>query len=133
VASHKVIPAEGKLDRAAVEEAVNRLGLKTVLVTRLMDFDQKQESLLLAPGAVMDINDWYDNYSTCYVYVSGPTTVFHTDKRTVVLGTKVFEVAQAKMVWDGDVRIRYSGANAQALKPFVTYMADRLKGSGLIP
>jgi hypothetical protein len=133
VASHKELPQFEKLDRASVEEVVRRLGLKTVLITRLVDFEQKEESVILGYGAALDINDWYDHYSTCYVYISGPTTIMYTDKRTTILETKVFDVADAGLLWNGRARVRYAGANAQALKPYVTYMANRIKGSGLIP
>ena len=97
IPSYAQIAEDGQADPKVLEEAVAKLGVDGVLVTRLVKRDKEtQVSGGYGPVAPMGFHGWYSSAWTGYYE---PPTVYQYD--VVTLETSVYSPQQSKLVWSG--------------------------------
>jgi hypothetical protein len=97
IPSYSQVSEDGQADPALLEQAVAKLGVDGVLVTRLVKRDKEtQVSGYYGPVAPMGFHGWY---SSAWMGYYEPATVYEYD--VVTLETSVYSPQQSKLVWSG--------------------------------
>jgi hypothetical protein len=99
IPSYTQIGEDVQADPAVLEQAVTKLGVDGVLVTRLVKRDKETQVTgggYYGPTAPMGLHGWY---SSSWVGYYEPATVYQYD--VVTLETSVYSPQQSKLVWSG--------------------------------
>ena len=122
--SYAVFSSSNRLDREAITSKMKELGMKTVLITSVVD---KQRHVYT--------DTWYDYYSHAYGAYGGAHTRTYTED-VYYLETKLFDRGSGKLIWTAlsetflvdDAAPDYD----QEIKSFINVMVKKMKEDNLL-
>ena len=102
ISSYTIIPSAEKLDKATVESEIKTLEVDAVLVTKLMNIEQKRTySRVVNPSQTqprLQRGGWVD-YSTDYEVAKDRGSYYKYE--VVSLETKIYDTQTDKLIWSG--------------------------------
>jgi hypothetical protein len=123
--SHKIFSQAGdKLDRQAIAAKVRELGIKNVLVVRLVSSYDVSRTIEGGYEAV-----WQDFYNEPYAFAPVPGMSY--DAEFFTIATKVYDVESEKLIWSSVTKVKVENSKEGAIDPFVSALMKQLEGSKL--
>lgn len=149
VASYRVFPAMAELDKAGVEERAQKLGLRGVLIARLLETEKVEiQEPGYGPGygpgfapyrhpyrdSFYRWPDYYRSWHSYYGYGYGyPYAPTWTREATVFrLETNLYDTASDRLVWSARSETTTFESPEKKLDEVVREIIGKLEGSGLI-
>lgn len=132
VASHTLVPRDGRLPEAVLRDAVARSGADGVLITRLVKVDRRTS---VSPGYVTAMpaygyySSFYGYYGSAYVYASPPVV---TQYDVVVLETNLWQATRENLVWSAMTETVDPSNVRAATADYSKVVIEALKEAGLI-
>jgi hypothetical protein len=129
VPSYTQVAEDGQADPAVLEQAVKKLGVDGVLVTRLVKRDKETQVSggSYGPVAPMGFHGWY---SSAWMGYYEPATVYEYD--VVTLETSVYSPQQSKLVWSGTTETFSPQDVKQETANFAVVIITALRKQGVI-
>jgi hypothetical protein len=127
VASYTLVREGEQLEEAAWKQLVTSNRFDTVIVSRLikMDVEQKKQMESDPKFLITPSNGGYGYYGYRYVYQPGFST---TPEETAILETRIFNVAEDKMVWaaQSQTDIEFGRDPEAQIRDFVRLMMGKI-------
>jgi len=127
VASHKFIPDTELPDKDVVIGKIRKLGVDTVIVTRIMDMETVRT---VVPGRSYIVPTYYTNYGTYYTHIYQPG--YTTTEGYAYAETNLYSVGDEKLIWSGRSETELTATRYKLIQAFVKHMIDRLADDKLI-
>jgi hypothetical protein len=133
IASHSLIPQDGKIDEPALKNTVREHGLDGVIMTRLVRIDTQT---VVTPSYVSTLpslryrDSLYGYYSTAWPpYGMAPEV---REYKSAVLETTLWNAADSKLVWTGTTSTFAPSSIQSATADFAKVMISELKTRDLL-
>ncbi len=129
VPSYTVIPQDGQAEQSVLEQAVKDLGADGVLITRLVNREQKTQVTpgYYEPVPAMGVYGWY---SSAWMGYYEPPTVYQYD--VVTADTSVYSVNAGKLLWSGTTQTFDPSNVAKETRGFAKIIIGALQKAGII-
>ena len=129
VPSYTIIPEDGQAEQAALEKAVEQIKADGVLVTRLV---QRQEKTEVSPGfyGPAPTMGFYGWYSSAWMGYYEPPTVYTYD--VVTLETSLYSPPQSQLVWSGITETFSPQDVKKETAGFAKVIIDALRKEGIV-
>jgi hypothetical protein len=133
IASHTLIPQEGKIDETTLKSAVREHGLDGVIMTRLVRIDTQT---VVTPSYVSTLpsvryrDSLYGYYATAWPPYGMPPEA--REYKSAVLETTLWNAADSKLVWTGTTSTFAPSSVQSASADFAKVMIDELKTRDLL-
>jgi hypothetical protein len=129
VPSYTVIPQDGQAEQSVLEQAVKDLGADGVLITRLVNREQKTQVTpgYYEPVPAMGMYGWY---SSAWMGYYEPPTVYQYD--VVTADTSVYSVNAGKLLWSGTTQTLDPSNVAKETRGFAKIIIAALQKAGII-
>lgn len=129
VPSYTVIPQDGQVEQAVLEQAVKSLGADAVLITRLVSREQQTQ---VTPGYYQPVPTMgmYGWYSSAWMGYYEPPTVYQYD--VVTAETSVYSVNAGKLLWSGTTQTFDPSNVAKETPGFAKIIIAALQKAGII-
>ena len=127
VASYTVVPIDELPDDNIVREKIGRLGVDSVIVTRLVD---RRTVETYVPGQAYALPGFYGSWGPYHRYVYSPGYVVADEY--AFAETNIYEVQGEKLIWSARSETLMSGTSQERMQSFVSIMVGRLLSDNLI-
>ena len=126
VPSHLLIPEDGQVPETRLQEAVERAGADSVLITRLVRVEQRTE---VSPGYYAPVPALgfgvYPWYSGAWLGYYEPPRVYQYD--VYISETSLYDVGRNQLVWSGTVQTRSPSNLDREIRRYVDTVIKALK------
>ena len=132
--SWAIFPGEERIPKSAVLKAVRQRGFDAVIVTRLLEVDEKTTHY---PGSTHVVPSAYAGYGM-HRYYGYAYDVVHTPPRTVTqqivrLETHLYDAASAELAWSAQSDTFDPSSTTAAIESVVDAVSARIAEDGLLP
>lgn len=134
VASYVYMPSlEEYQERDKLHAVVKKVGADAVLVTTLKAVDKEKEYVPPRTDWVPGVPVGYGYYGYYYQAMRPVYTPGYTRTKTVVrLETRVFSVAEEKMVWAGNTESFNPSSSSKVIREIAKLVVEEMQSAGLI-
>lgn len=126
VPSYQLIPEDGPVPEARLQEAVERAGADGMLITRLVRVEQRTEVspgyYAPAPAVAIGVYPWY---SGAWLGYYEPPRVYRYD--VYISETSLYDVRRNQLVWSGTVQTRDPRDLDREIRHYVDTVIKALK------
>jgi hypothetical protein len=129
VPSYTVIPEDGRAEKEVLEKAVQELGADGVLVTRLVNTQQRTQ---ISPGFYYPAPalGFYGWYSSAWMGYYEPPAIYQYD--VVTAETSLYSPPQSQLVWSGTTETLAPTNVKKETTGFAAIIIEALRKQGII-
>jgi hypothetical protein len=128
VAAYTLFPGDTIPDKATLKQQLEKNGIDTVLITRVVDRKNVQTYV---PGMTYShYNTYWDYYGTSLDYAYSPG--YTVDNVEAVLETNLYNVASEQLQWTATSETTTQGDNNDIIKSFISEMVKKMQKDKLI-
>jgi hypothetical protein len=127
VASYTVVPIDELPDNDIVKEKIGKLGVDSVIVTRLVD---KKTIQTYVPGQAYAVPGYYGFWGPYRRYPYSPGYI--VEDEFAFAETSVYESEGERLVWSARSQTLISGTSQDLMRSFVGIMVGRLISDNMI-
>jgi hypothetical protein len=126
VPSYRLIPEDGPVPEARLQEAIRQANADGVLMTRLVRVEKKTEVSpgYYAPSPAMGLG-FYPWYSGAWLGYYEPPRVYHYD--VYISETSLYDVRRSQLAWSGTVETSAPRNLDKEIRPYVDTVIEALK------
>mgnify|MGYP001049605827 CR=1 FL=1 len=127
---HESIDIKGKIERDQLEKLLQENDIQTVIVTTLMDGDQKSETIVTGYDATPYDSGYWGYYDWGYTLSANTATV--SSYMEFSLETNVYDVESKKLIWTGRKRIFDDRSDTDNMNLIILDVIHDLKKQGML-
>lgn len=129
IASYTVVHIDELSDENTVREKIGKLGVDSVIVTRLADMRTVQTYV---PGQAYAVPGFYGSWGPYYRHVYSYSPGYVVQDEYALAETNIYEVQGEKLIWSASTQTLISGTSQERMQSFVSIMVGRLLSDNLI-
>ena len=130
VPSYLVIPEDGPVDEARLNEAVRQANADATITTRLVQVEKKTQVSPGVYGPGPAPYGFYRGYAGAWWGYYEPATVYQYD--VYISETSLYDVQKNQLVWSGTVQTQDPGDIRKEIARYVDVVIDALKDRNLL-
>ena len=127
---HESIDIDGKIEREQLEKLLQENDIQTVIVTTLLDGEQKTETIVTGYDATPHNNGYWGYYDWGYSLSANTATV--NSYMEFMLETNIYDVKSKKLIWTGRKHIFDDRSDMDNMTLIIQNVIRDLENQGML-
>jgi hypothetical protein len=127
---HATHDLPGKIDKEVLEALLKDTGIKTLIITRVIDEASRDELVTIGYGTSPQTGDYWNHYSWGYEIYANQATV--TSYMEYIIDTTIYDVETVMMVWNGRKNVFDDRSSTENMQIVINEVMRDLKKENML-